>query len=138
VPTQFSTNEVENEDLIEIANDHGEPSRVLRSCCYSGAEASARHLLGGPLDRHLGRWPPLKNGAIRAIHASEARMTETAQKSPMEDEKIDEGDVWSAIRYLDPDEQRTEREAITATIFTIVALLFILGGVWVLLWLRIG
>jgi hypothetical protein len=82
--------------------------------------------------------PPLKNGAIRAIHASEARMTEIAQKSPMEDEKIDEGDVWLAIRYLDPDEQRKGNEATTATIFAIGALLLILGGVWVLLWLRTG
>jgi hypothetical protein len=31
----------------------------------------------------------------------------------MEDEKIDEAEVWSAIRYLDPDEQEKEKEANT-------------------------
>ena len=57
----------------------------------------------------------------------------------MEDEKtIDEADVWSAIRYLDPDEQRKEKESNTATIIATVSLLLILGGVWLLLWLRIG
>jgi hypothetical protein len=72
------------------------------------------------------------------MHVPEERMSEVAQKSSMKDEKIDEGDVWSAIRYLDPDEQRKEKEATTATIFAIGALLLILGGVWVLLWLRTG
>ena len=55
----------------------------------------------------------------------------------MEDEKIDEEEVWSAIRYLDPDEQEGGKEAKTATIIAILALLLIVGVVWVLLWLRI-
>lgn len=56
----------------------------------------------------------------------------------MEDEKIDKKEVWSAIRYLDPDEQEKDKEANTATIIAILALLLILGGFWVLLWLRVN
>ena len=33
------------------------------------------------------------------------------QKSLMEDEKIDKKEVWSAIRYLDPDEREKDKEA---------------------------
>jgi len=55
----------------------------------------------------------------------------------MEDEKIDTKEVWSAIRYLDPDEREMDKEANTATIIAILALLLIVGGVWVLLWLRV-
>jgi hypothetical protein len=55
----------------------------------------------------------------------------------MEDEKIDKEDVWSAIRYLDPDEREKEKEVNTATIIAILALLIIVGGIWVLLWLRV-
>jgi hypothetical protein len=55
----------------------------------------------------------------------------------MEDEKIDKGDVWSAIRYLDPDEREKEKEVNTATIIATLALLIIVGGIWVLLWLRV-
>ena len=63
-------------------------------------------------------------------------MIESFQKGPMEDEKINEDEVRSAIRYLDPDEQESDKEANTATILSILALLVILGSVWVLLWLR--
>jgi len=62
---------------------------------------------------------------------------EQSQKSPMEDEEIDKEEVWSAIRYLDPYEPKNDKEANTATIIAILALLLILGGVWVLLWLRV-
>jgi hypothetical protein len=55
----------------------------------------------------------------------------------MEDEKIDKEEVWSAIRYLDPDEREKDKEVNTATIIATLALLIILGGVWVLLWLRV-
>jgi hypothetical protein len=55
----------------------------------------------------------------------------------MEDEKIDKEDVWSAIRYLDPDEREKEKEVNTATIIATLALLIIVGGIWVLLWLRV-
>jgi len=55
----------------------------------------------------------------------------------MEDEKIDKEEVWSAIRYLDPDEREKDKEVNSATIIATLALLLILGGVWVLLWLRV-
>ena len=56
----------------------------------------------------------------------------------MEDEKIDKEEVWSAIRYLDPDERQKDKEVNSATIIATLALLLIVGGVWVLLWLRVG
>jgi hypothetical protein len=55
----------------------------------------------------------------------------------MEDEKIDKEEVWSTIRYLDPDEREENKEVNTATIIAALALLIIVGGVWVLLWLRV-
>ena len=55
----------------------------------------------------------------------------------MEDERIDKEEVWSAIRYLDPDEREKDKEVNTATIIATLALLLIVGGVWVLLWLRV-
>jgi len=54
----------------------------------------------------------------------------------MEDEKIYEEKIWSAIRYLDPDEQEKDKEANIATIIAILALLLIVGAVWVFLWFR--
>jgi hypothetical protein len=56
----------------------------------------------------------------------------------MEDEKIDEAEVWSAIRYLDPDEKNRDKEGHAATIIAMLGLMFIVGSVWVLLWLRLG
>jgi hypothetical protein len=79
------------------------------------------------------RHPPPYNPQHAGI-GTEA-LIEQFQKSLMEDEKIDKEEVWSAIRYLDPDER--EMEANTATIIAILALLLIVGGVWVLLWLRV-
>jgi hypothetical protein len=64
-------------------------------------------------------------------------LIEQFQKSHMEDEKVDKQDVWSAIRYLDPDEREKDKEVNTATIIATLALLLIVGGVWVLLWLRV-
>ena len=55
----------------------------------------------------------------------------------MEDETIDKEEVWSGIRYLDPDEREKDKEVNTATIIATLALLIIVGGVWVLLWLRV-
>jgi len=52
----------------------------------------------------------------------------------MKDEKIHKEEVWSAIRYLDPDEREKDKEANAATIIAVLALLLIVGGVWVLLW----
>jgi hypothetical protein len=51
----------------------------------------------------------------------------------MEDEMIDKEEVWSAIRYLDPDEKEEDKEANAATIIAVLALFLIVGGVWVLL-----
>ena len=62
---------------------------------------------------------------------------ELSPKNPMEDAKIDREEIWSAIRYLDPDEQEKDKEVNTATIIATLALLLIVGGVWVLLWLRV-
>jgi hypothetical protein len=59
---------------------------------------------------------------------------------PMEDEKVDQQEVWSAIRYLDPDEKDKDKKGVgnTATIIAPLALLFIVCAVWVLLWLRLA
>ena len=59
------------------------------------------------------------------------------QKILMEDEKVGKEEVWSAIRYLDPDEGEKDKQANTATIIAILALLLMVGGVWALLWFRI-
>ncbi len=76
----------------------------------------------------------MKIGTVRAVDPGETR---TVQKAPMEDEKVDEEEVWSAIRYLDPDEQEKDREANTATLIAVLALLLIVCSVWVLLWFRL-
>jgi hypothetical protein len=52
-------------------------------------------------------------------------------------EEIDKAEIWSAIRYLDPDEREKDKEANTATIVAILALVLTVGGVWVLLWFRV-
>jgi hypothetical protein len=59
------------------------------------------------------------------------------KKSSMEDEKIDEEEIWSAIRYLDPDEKEKDKEALRTTVIAILAILLVCSGVWVLLWLRV-
>ena len=62
----------------------------------------------------------------------------------MEGEKVDEQEVWSAIRYLDPDEKARDKDkdengaGNTATIIAALALLFIVCAVWALLWLRLA
>ena len=56
----------------------------------------------------------------------------------MKDEKMDKEGVWSAIRYLDPDEREKDKEANTAAVIAILAILLIIGSVWVLLWLPSG
>ena len=54
----------------------------------------------------------------------------------MEDEKIDE-EVWSVIRYLDPDKQDKSKAVTTTTIIATLAVLLIVGGVWIVFWLRL-
>jgi len=55
----------------------------------------------------------------------------------MKDEEIGKEEVWSAIRYLDPDEREKNEGVGAASIVATLALLLIVGGVWVLLWLRV-
>lgn len=60
----------------------------------------------------------------------------------MENEKVDQQEVWSAIRYLDPDEKdkdQSKNEAgYTATTIAVLALLCIVWAVGALLWLRLA
>lgn len=55
----------------------------------------------------------------------------------MEDEKIGEEEIRSAIRYLDPEEREGNKEILMATIITTLALLLIVGSVLFLVWLRV-
>jgi hypothetical protein len=55
----------------------------------------------------------------------------------MEDEQVDQEEVWSAIRYLDPDEYDKDIQAKSATIITVLALLLIVCAVWIVFWLRV-
>jgi hypothetical protein len=59
-----------------------------------------------------------------------------SDERPIEREQVDQEEVWSAIRYLDPDEQDKDREAKSATIISVLALLLTVCAVWVVLWLR--
>ena len=59
-----------------------------------------------------------------------------SDERPMEREQVDQEEVWSAIRYLDPDERDKDREAKSATIIAVSALLLTVCAVWVVLWLR--
>ena len=58
----------------------------------------------------------------------------------MEDEKVDQQEVWSAIQYLDPDEKDKNKNGAgnSATIIAVLALLFIVCAIGVLLWLRLA
>jgi hypothetical protein len=56
---------------------------------------------------------------------------------PMDNKQVDQEEVWSVIRYLDPDEPAKDREAESATIIAIIAVVFMVCAVWVVLWLRI-
>ena len=55
----------------------------------------------------------------------------------MENEEVDQEEVWSAIRYLDPDGRNKDKEAKSATIIAVSALLLMICAVWVVLWLRV-
>ena len=60
-----------------------------------------------------------------------------SDERPIEREQVDQEEVWSAIRYLDPDEQDKDREAKSATIIAVLALLLMICAVWGVLWLRV-
>ena len=67
-----------------------------------------------------------------------AKMRRTAHKNAMEHKDIDEEEIWSAIRYLDPDHPEKDKGAnTTASIMAVIVLLLIAGGVWALIWFRI-
>ena len=55
----------------------------------------------------------------------------------MEEEKVDE-EVWSAIRYLDPDEREKDKQINVVSVIATLAVLIIVGGAWFLLWLRMN
>jgi hypothetical protein len=65
------------------------------------------------------------------------RIKMLSDERPMEREQVDQEEVWSAIRYLDPDERVKDREAKSAAIIAILALLLTVCAVWVVLWLRV-
>ena len=81
------------------------------------------------------RHPPLYNPQYAEIGSG--TLIEQFQKSLMKDEKTDKEEVWSAIRYLDPDEREKDKDVNTAAIIATLAILLIVGGIWVLLWLRV-
>ena len=54
----------------------------------------------------------------------------------MKDEQVDEDRVWSAIRYLDPDQRAKKKESNTVALISVLALLGTVYFVWGLLWLR--
>jgi hypothetical protein len=87
------------------------------------------------LERLLIRTTP---AAVQPQHAENESGTlmEQFQKSIMDNEEIDKEEIWSSIHYLDPDEREKDKEVNTATIIATVAILLIVGGVWVLLWFR--
>ena len=58
-------------------------------------------------------------------------------EQPIKDEQVDQEEVWLAIRYLDPDERDQDRNAKSATIIAVLALLLMVGGIWIVLWLRL-
>ena len=107
------------------------PTARLPVAYAGGTESSEVFHIGFPPQRH----PPPYNPQHAGIGSG--TLIEQFQKSLMEDEKIDKEEVWSAIRYLDPDGRKKDKEVNTATIIATLALLLILGGVWVLLWLRV-
>ena len=57
----------------------------------------------------------------------------------MQNDTTDRKEVWSAIRYLDPDESDRDEKSKSsdnAAITTVIALLLVFLIVWVLIWLR--
>ena len=56
----------------------------------------------------------------------------------MEDERVDPEEIWSEIRYLDPDNTGGNPVGDTATIVALVALVIIVCAVWGVLWLKVN
>jgi hypothetical protein len=55
----------------------------------------------------------------------------------MENEKLDQKEVWTTIRYLDPDERHKNGEVKSAAVLAVLALVLIVCAFWLLLWLRV-
>jgi hypothetical protein len=56
----------------------------------------------------------------------------------MEDEQVNPQEIWSAIRYLDPDDKDTDTVGHTATTVAFLALVIIAWALcWGLLWLKV-
>jgi hypothetical protein len=60
-----------------------------------------------------------------------------SDKRPMRNKQVNQEQIWSAIRYLDPDKGDKDREAKFATIIAVLALVLTVWAVWVVLWLRV-
>lgn len=56
---------------------------------------------------------------------------------PIENEQVDQEEIWSAIRYLDPDGRVQDREAQSATMIAVLGLLLTVCAVGVLVWVRV-
>jgi hypothetical protein len=55
----------------------------------------------------------------------------------MEDEQVDPEEIWSTIRYLDPDEKEPDIVGDTSTRMALLVLLIIIWAVWGMLWLKV-
>jgi hypothetical protein len=55
----------------------------------------------------------------------------------MENEQVDPEEIWSAIRYLDPDEKGTDNVGDTMTTVAWLALMIMVWAVWGLFWLKV-
>jgi hypothetical protein len=91
------------------------PSERLPTAYTGGAESSEVFYIGFLSERHP---PPYKP---QHAEIGSGTLIEQFQKSLVEDEKVDKEEVWSAIRYLDPDEREEDREVNTATIIATLA-----------------
>jgi hypothetical protein len=56
----------------------------------------------------------------------------------MEDEQVDPQEIWSAIRYLDPEEKDRNTVSNAATIVALLALVILVCAVWGVLWLKVS
>ena len=69
---------------------------------------------------------------------SEEQLGPNPKRVAIQNEQVDQEAVWSAIRYLDPDERHEDREAKRLAIIAILALLLAICVVGVELWLRVS
>ena len=84
------------------------PSERLPVAYTGGAESSGVFYIGFLSERQPTPYNP------QHAEIGSGTLIKQFQKSLMGDEKIDKEQVWSAIRYLDPDEREKDKEANTA------------------------